>query len=145
MLINEIKFRLKKKKRIGRGGKRGNYSGRGAKGQKARAGRRIRPAERDIVLKFPKLRGIKFKSLKEKPLIVNLEEIDKKYNENEKVDRHSLTIKKIIKIPKSKKFIKIKILGKGELKKKLFFSNKLIFSQKALEKIKNSHSEITND
>jgi len=45
------------KRRVGRGGKRGTYSGRGQKGQHSRAGRRIRPAERDILSKFPKLRG----------------------------------------------------------------------------------------
>lgn len=45
------------KKRIGRGGKRGTYSGHGMKGQKARAGHRIRPAERDLIQHLPKLRG----------------------------------------------------------------------------------------
>ncbi len=43
------------KKRIGRGGKRGTYSGRGMKGQKARAGRKIRPAIRDLIQSLPKL------------------------------------------------------------------------------------------
>jgi len=47
----------KSKKRIGRGGKRGTYSGRGMKGQKARAGRKIRPAIRDLMQRTPKLRG----------------------------------------------------------------------------------------
>lgn len=45
------------KKRIGRGGKRGTYSGRGQKGQKSRAGRKIRPAMRDLIQRIPKLRG----------------------------------------------------------------------------------------
>ncbi|MBI3335133.1 MAG: hypothetical protein HY001_01370 [Candidatus Portnoybacteria bacterium] len=47
----------KRAKRIGRGGKRGTYSGRGVKGQKARAGGRIRPQLRDFMMKVPKLRG----------------------------------------------------------------------------------------
>lgn len=47
--------KLKKKKRIGRGGKRGTFSGRGTKGQKARAGRKIRPAIRDLIQSLPKL------------------------------------------------------------------------------------------
>lgn len=47
----------KAKKRIGRGGKRGSYSGHGQKGQQSRAGRKLRPAERDIISKFPKFRG----------------------------------------------------------------------------------------
>jgi large subunit ribosomal protein L15 len=49
--------RSKDKKRIGRGGKRGTFCGRGSKGQKSRAGHRIRPAERDLILRLPKLRG----------------------------------------------------------------------------------------
>ncbi|GIW68493.1 MAG: 50S ribosomal protein L15 [Candidatus Parcubacteria bacterium] len=48
---------LRRPKRVGRGGKRGKTSGRGTKGQKARAGRRIRPAVRDVIEKIPKLRG----------------------------------------------------------------------------------------
>ena len=52
----------KAKKRVGRGGKRGTYSGRGMKGQKARAGRRIRPAMRDLMQRTPKLRGVKNQS-----------------------------------------------------------------------------------
>jgi|SRR3989344_54793 len=44
-------------KRIGRGGKRGSYSGRGIKGQKARAGHRIRPQVRDELKKLHKKRG----------------------------------------------------------------------------------------
>lgn len=52
------KTSLKSKKRVGRGGKRGTTSGKGQKGQGSRAGRKKRPAERDILSKFPKFRGI---------------------------------------------------------------------------------------
>ena len=57
MQLHQIspKLKLKKKKLIGRGGKRGTYSGRGMKGQKARAGRKIRPASRDLIQSLPKL------------------------------------------------------------------------------------------
>ena len=47
----------KKAKRVGRGGSRGKTSGRGTKGQKARAGHRLRPEMRDIIKKLPKRRG----------------------------------------------------------------------------------------
>lgn len=43
--------------RVGRGGKRGKTSGRGTKGQKARAGRKMRPEMRDLIKKIPKMRG----------------------------------------------------------------------------------------
>lgn len=42
---------------IGRGGRRGKTSGRGTKGQKSRAGHRMRPELRDIIKKLPKKRG----------------------------------------------------------------------------------------
>jgi len=142
MLINQIRFKLKKKKRIGRGGKKGNYSGRGMKGQKARAGRRIRPAERDIILRLPKLRGVKFKPLKEKPYVVNLGDINEKFEENEVVNKETLIQKKVIKIRKSDKNPQIKILARGNLNKKLVFSSHLLFSNKAKEEILKSGSVI---
>lgn len=43
--------------RVGRGGKRGKTSGRGTKGQNARAGRKKRPEMRDLIKKLPKRRG----------------------------------------------------------------------------------------
>ncbi len=47
----------KKRRQVGRGGKRGKTSGRGTKGQNARAGRKKRPELRDIIKHIPKLRG----------------------------------------------------------------------------------------
>ena len=59
MQLHELKPTTPKKsaKRIGRGGKRGKTSGRGHKGQKARAGNSTRPEMREIIKKLPKLRG----------------------------------------------------------------------------------------
>lgn len=64
--------------RIGRGGKRGTYSGRGQKGQRSRAGRRIRKAERDLILRLPKRRGFRNKPVSEKPELFNLYDLLKK-------------------------------------------------------------------
>jgi len=63
MQLHQLKPTVKQKraKRVGRGGKRGTYSGRGQKGQKSRAGARIRPGFRGgdnpIWKLFPKQRG----------------------------------------------------------------------------------------
>ncbi len=133
--VHQIKFRLKKSKRIGRGGKKGNYSGRGIKGQKARAGHRIRPALRDIILKFPKKRGVGNIKIKKNVFIVNLDEIDRKFLENEKVTIDSLKEKNILEIPKSIKSYQVKILGRGKLTKPLIFKPEFIFSERALKKI----------
>lgn len=58
------KTKRKKPKSVGRGGKRGKTSGRGTKGQNARAGRKKRPEIRDFIKRFPKLRGRGKNSLK---------------------------------------------------------------------------------
>jgi len=66
MQLHQIQsiHKSKTKKRVGRGGKRGTYCGRGIKGQKSRAGVKIRPAARDLIKKIPKMRGYKFKRIK---------------------------------------------------------------------------------
>ncbi|MDP2598395.1 MAG: uL15m family ribosomal protein [Candidatus Liptonbacteria bacterium] len=65
----------KRAKRIGRSGKRGSYSGRGVKGQKSRSGRRLRPAERDLILRLPKRRGFANKIKSENAAIFNLKNL----------------------------------------------------------------------
>jgi len=131
MQLHQLKPTIKsrKKKRIGRGGKRGTYSGRGQKGQKARAGHRIRPAERDLIQRLPKLRGFKFKPLKPKPVIINLSDLEKKIK-GDVINRQILLEAGLIR--KSDK--RIKILGNGEVKK-AFKVEGLEISQSAKNKI----------
>lgn len=117
---------------MGRGGKRGTYSGRGIKGQRARAGARIRPALRDVLKKIPKLRGYKFKSFRAKPSVVNLEDLDKKFKPGDIVSPGSLFAAGLIGKVKGR-MPKVKILGKGEFKKKLTFRD-VIFSKSAAQK-----------
>jgi len=132
--IHQLKpiHRRKKEKRVGRGGKRGKYSGRGIKGQKSRAGRKLKPIIREILKKYPKLRGYRFKSKKEYE-IVNLEKIESKFQEGEKVTPETLVEKGLIDT-KGGKIPKVKILGKGEISKALTFENCKI-SKSAKEKI----------
>jgi len=120
MQLHELKPRHKSKKikRIGRGGKRGTYSGRGIKGQKSRAGHKIRPEIRDFIKKTPKQRGYRFKSIKEKPQIVNLKDLEKNFGAGEKVTPETLLEKGLIRRIKGKT-PEIKILGKGKLTKKI--------------------------
>ena len=66
----------KKARQVGRGGTRGKTSGRGGKGQTARAGNKRRPQLRDIIKKLPKLRGYRFNSIQTKPRPVNLESLN---------------------------------------------------------------------
>ncbi|HVN26089.1 MAG TPA: uL15 family ribosomal protein [Candidatus Paceibacterota bacterium] len=74
MHVHQLPSIQKKTQRIGRSGKRGSYSGRGVKGQKSRSGHRIRPAERDLIIRLPKMRGFrnKQKDINEHVLNLNL-------------------------------------------------------------------------
>ncbi len=131
MQLHQIQLisKKKKRKRIGRGGKRGTYSGRGQKGQRARAGHRIRPAERDLLLRIPKLRGIKNKPRRPKAVVLNVGELTK-WAEDGLLNKKILLKKKLIKEASKP----VKILGKGDLKA-TFIVEGLAVSAKAKEKI----------
>lgn len=106
---------------VARGGKRGKTSGRGGKGQSARAGNKRRPEWRDIIKKLPKLRGRgvnQHKSIVEKPLVVNLAMIDGAFAANDAVTPTTLVEKGVI-ATWSGRIPAVKILGDGELKKAL--------------------------
>jgi large subunit ribosomal protein L15 len=66
------KINKKRSQRVGRGGKRGTTSGRGTKGQRSRAGHRIRPALRDLIIRIPKRRGFRNKPKSEKALVLDI-------------------------------------------------------------------------
>jgi len=131
MQLHQLKpiHKNKSRKRIGRGGKRGTYSGRGLKGQKSRAGRRIKPATREILSRLPKLRGVKFRTLKPKVKIINLGDLERKL-EGDIIDRRVLIESGLIK----KSDEEIKILSEGELTRAFKVSGFKV-SKKAREKI----------
>jgi large subunit ribosomal protein L15 len=118
MQLNQLKRVHKNKddKRVARGGKRGKTAGRGTKGQKARAGHRIRPETRDMIKKFPKLRGYKNKSFEVKPQPVNLALIEKEFAAGAAVNPAMLLAKKLI-TKEGGKMPKVKILATGVLTK----------------------------
>ena len=115
----------KVKKYIGRGGKRGKTSGRGMKGQKARAGNKIRPAIRDIIKKLPRRRGVTinkrgsmFTTARVEPVAVTLGALEKAFSAGDKVTRETMLEKRIIK-RRYGRIPKVKILSMGEITKKL--------------------------
>jgi large subunit ribosomal protein L15 len=144
MQLHQLKpiHKSKKPKRIGRGGKKGKYSGRGIKGQKARAGRKLKPVIKEIIKKYPKLRGYKFKSKasNSKFQIVNLEILEKKFKEGEIVSPQALLEKKLIRKIKGR-VPKVKILARGEITKKLIVQNCQL-SKSAKEKIEKANGTI---
>ena len=114
----------KKVRRVGRGGKRGTYSGRGIKGQKARAGARIRPAFRDFMKKIPKLRGThstyeNLRGSRSLPIsiqTISLSTIEKYYKKGETVSPRTLYERKLIRRIKGR-IPSVKILGGGPFSK----------------------------
>ena len=123
----------KKKKIIGRGGKRGTYSGRGIKGQKARAGRKIRPELRDLIKKIPKKRGYRFTSITQKPAIVKLGRVGEVFLPQDVVTPEALCEKGLV-AKRKNRIPRVKILSDGDITHALTISGCLI-SQKAKEKI----------
>ena len=163
MQLHNLKpiHKKKKKKRVGRGGKRGTYCGRGIKGQKSRAGKkqRVGLAGGNVPLKkIPKKRGAGMKSKKRKggkikrgvklarikklkrPVIVNIKDIDKKFESGETVSPLTLIEKGLIdKI--GNKIPSVKILGKGDTKKKLNIKDCYV-SKSAKEKIEKAGGKV---
>src|SRR3989344_130483 len=82
MQLHQLKpiHKPRKGRRVGRGGKRGTYSGRGNKGQRARAGRKFKPIIRELIKRYPKLRGYRFNSLGLKPAVINVEILEKRFS-----------------------------------------------------------------
>src|ERR1700682_1070725 len=104
MQLNTLAPRTKAIKRapVGRGGTRGKTSGRGGKGQTARAGHKIRPEMRDLIKKLPKRRGYgrnRSRTVREERLsyaVVNLALIEAKFEKGETVTPSALLTKGLV-------------------------------------------------
>ena len=141
MKINELTSTLtsnKKRKRRGRGAGSGlgKTAGRGVKGQKSRSGVSINGFEGGQMPIYRRLPKRGFKSLAKKDIAtINLSSLQKFYD-NKKLDTLNqvnlkiLIEKKII----NKKYLKLKILGDGDIKTKVNISANFI-SKQAKEKI----------
>jgi len=109
--------------RIGKGGKRGKTSGRGMKGQKARAGNSTRPEMRDIIKKLPKRRGYgvnRAQTVIPTPdvQVLNLDQLEARF-EKDAVVSPKTALKMGLVRRVGGKLPKVKILARGELSKKL--------------------------
>lgn len=130
MQIHEFSVGKKKsRKRIGRGGKRGTYSGRGNKGQKARSGAHVNPlfegGRSSLVERLKKVRG--FKSPHAKKPFVKLSDIARVFSAGETVSPETIFAKKLA----SKEILKsgVKIIGTGTIPKGLSFDATISLSE----------------
>lgn len=134
----------KKSRQHGRGGTRGKTTGRGTKGQNARAGHKKRPEIRDFIKRIPKLRGRGKNintSIETKPSVVNLGEINKVFKKGNTVSPQSLVKMNLVNKVRGG-LPRVKILATGELDKTLSFKNCLvsISARMAIEKVGGSVS-----
>lgn len=132
-----------KSARVGRGGRRGKTSGRGTKGQKARAGRKLRPELRDIIKKIPKLRGRGknfLRSIKEPSLPVNLSLLEANFTSGDTVTPEIIVKTGVVRTRKAEIPV-MKILGDGEITKKLTLKG-FSASKSAREKIEKAGGTI---
>ena len=146
MELNSLVKINKNKIRVGRGigSGKGKTSSRGHKGQKSRSGVAIKSFEggqMPLYRRLPKRGFKKFK--KEKVAILNLSKIQnifEKSNNNLKniLDLKTLKEKNLI----NKKFVKLKILGTGDLKKSVEITANFA-SKKASEKIEKAGGKLS--
>ncbi len=125
MQLHNLKRNSKWKKSaaVGRGGKRGKTSGRGTKGQNARAGRKLRPEIRDVIMRLPKLRGRgtnKFVSRFVKTFEIQVGKINKTFSAGDTVNLETLTKAKLIRNVGATQGVKI--IGGGVIDKAINFS-----------------------
>ncbi len=142
MQLHQLKPKQRKtRKRIGRGGKRGTYSGRGMKGQGSRAGARFQPLVRTMFKKYPKLRGYKFSPITKRPMVsFNVGILEKAFEKDTVVNTKILLEKGIISTI-GKRIPDVKVLGTGKITK-AFTLEGVGVSAKAKEKIEKAGGSI---
>jgi len=120
MQLHELKpqHKNKSKKRVGRGGAKGTYSGKGMKGQSSRAGRKMVPMIRELIKRYPKLKGYRRFVLEDNSAVVNLDTLEKNCKDGDIVNPENLIKKGIINMIKGRNPA-VKILGKGKISKKV--------------------------
>lgn len=123
--LHELSKLTKKRKRVGRGGKLGGTSGKGHKGQKARSGGYVRigyeGGQMPLYRRLPK-RGFNNTEFGQVVKVVNLEDLERVFENGAEVTREILIEKGLVKIGNSVKKsgqVLIKVLGTGKLTKKL--------------------------
>ena len=134
----------KKRKRVGRGtgSGHGKTSGKGHKGQKARAGKGIRPGfeggQMPLHRRLPK-KGFSNEAFRLKFEVVNVSSLEKAFEDGAVVNEESLREKGIV----NRNCDAIKILGNGDLSRKLTVSVGNV-SAAAREKIEKAGGSIAN-
>ena len=146
MQLNSLIKNNKKKIRVGRGigSGKGKTSSRGHKGQRSRSGVAIKSFEGGQMPLYRRLPKRGFKSLNKKSIaILNLSKIQNIIEKFKNEIKNSLDLKTLKeKNLVNKKFIKLKILGTGEIKDNIEISAHFA-SKQALAKIEKAGGKIS--
>lgn len=138
--LDSLRSSGKKRKRVGRSGSRGGTSGKGHKGQKARSGPKIRiqyeGGQMPLTRRFPK-HGFNNAVFRTEYEIVNIKELDARFETGEQVNAQALFEKGLIKGGRRL----LKVLGDGMLSKKLVVHADK-FSKAASERILSAGGEV---
>ncbi|GMU19810.1 MAG: 50S ribosomal protein L15 [Candidatus Babeliales bacterium] len=141
--LHTLKPLLKKRKRVGRGGKLGGTAGKGHKGQKARSGGYVRigyeGGQMPLYRRLPK-RGFNNFQFQVETKVVNLSDLERTFDAGAVIDTQALIEKGLVKIPKGIKNVAVKVLGNGKLSKKFTVSADA-FSESALKAIQDCGGE----
>tara|TARA_Y100000591_G_C21755389_1_gene657093 strand:+ start:618 stop:1070 length:453 start_codon:yes stop_codon:yes gene_type:complete len=145
MQLNNLVKINKKKIRVGRGigSGRGKTSSRGHKGQKSRSGVAIKSFEGGQMPLYRRLPKRGFKSLsKDKTAILNLSNIQKMIDKTKNDLKNNLDLK-ILKDKRlvNKKYLKLKILGAGDIKKNVEITANFA-SKQAIQKIEKAGGKL---
>ena len=126
MQLNTLNSRIArfKKKRLGRGigSSKGKTSGRGHKGQKSRSGVAVKSFEGGQMPLYRRLPKRGFKSISKKKLIatINLSRIQEILLKQKSISQSKINLSSLQKLKLiNKKYIKLKLLGSGDIKEKL--------------------------
>ena len=146
MQINTLKVKAKtKRKKVGRGGKKGTYCGKGMGGQKSRSGGNVNPlfegGRSTLIDHMKKKKG--FKSRTPKAVPVSLDKIENKFKAGEIVSRETLLKAGIIK--SVAKNVRVKILANGILKKKVTIAKEIQISESAKKALEKAGSKIETE
>ena len=139
MKLHDLAPKIAKKAKMRKGqgnGSKGTFAGRGGDGQNSRAGGGVRlgfeGGQSGALDRMPKKRGFTNPNRVETQ-VLNIKDLSENYKDGEKVNFETLIKLKLV----NKNNAKIKILGDGELDKKLEIGAELLISEsakKAVEK-----------
>lgn len=142
--IKKRKNRIMKAKRLGRGygsGSGGHTVGRGQKGQKSRSGHKslisFEGGNVPFYRRMPKYKGFNNK-FKIENAVVGLDILNENYKDGDVITMESLKKIGLVRANASQ----VKILGNGDIKKKLVFEKEILMSSSAKEKIEKAGGSI---